>query len=238
MNSFSTIDALIPARGGSKRVPGKNMKLLAGQPLIEWTIGAAHRAGIFRKIIISTDRAETILYCDARFGTCERILRKPEHATDTSPDVEWIKDYLEHEENKPDYFMILRPTSPFRTAETIIRAWELWQRSGDADSLRAVSPVRQHPGKMWRVNGDRMTPLMNYPDIDGHSSFNLPTQVLPEVYVQNASLEIGQTRNVMTRNTVSGWKIVPFHTHDLEGFDINTMDDWYLAERYMESCSK
>jgi len=236
MNSFSTIDALIPARGGSKRVPGKNMRMLAGQPLLKYTLDSAKKAGIFRKIVVSTDDFNTAAYTTSKGVIVHK--RPMEFALDKSPDVDWIAHYLNHENTKPDYFMILRPTSPFRTAETIIRAWELWQRSGDADSLRAVSPVRQHPGKMWRVNGDRMTPLMNYPDIDGHSSFNLPTQVLPEVYVQNASLEIGQTRNVLTRNTVSGWKIVPFHTHGLEGFDINTMDDWYLAERYMESCSK
>lgn len=83
---------------------------------------------------------------------------------------------------------------------------------------------------MWRLNGDKMTPLMNYPAIGGHDSFNLPTQVLPEVYVQNGSLEIGQTRNVLTRNTVSGWRIVPFFTHDLEGFDINDPIDFTIAE--------
>jgi CMP-N,N'-diacetyllegionaminic acid synthase len=235
MNKFSTIDALIPARKGSTRVKGKNMRLLNGQPLIKYTIDAALKAGIFRRIVVSTDCFETKLYCKQ---FVEVIERPAEFATNTSLDVEWINHYLDSCEKKPDYFMILRPTSPFRTAETIIRAWELWQRSGEADSLRAISPVTQHPGKMWRVHGDRMTPLMNYPPVDGHDSFNLPTQVLPEVYVQNASLEIGQTRHVITRNTVSGWKIVPFFTHNMEGFDINTMDDWYLAERSLMECLK
>lgn len=236
VNEFQKIDALIPARSGSKRIPGKNMKPLAGQPLLKYTLDAAKKAGIFRKIVVSTDDFNTAAYVTS-LGVA--VHKRPiEFALDKSPDVEWIAHYFNHEEQKPDFFMILRPTSPFRTAETILRAWELWQRSGDADSLRAVSPVRQHPGKMWRLNGDRMTPLMNYTAIGGHDTYNLPTQSLPEVYVQNGSLEIGQTRHVLTRNTVSGWRIVPFHTHDLEGFDINDMNDWILAEVYSQICSQ
>lgn len=229
---MKTIDALIPARGGSKRVPGKNMKPLCGKPLLDYTVLASVKAGIFRKIVVSTDDFNTGTYIRNRGLSVHR--RPQELATDTSLDVEWIKHYLDGCESKPDYFMILRPTSPFRTAETIIRAWDLWQRAGsEVDSLRAVSRATQHPGKMWTIRNDRMMPLMNYPPANGHDSWNMPTQALPEVWIQNASLEIGQTRHVLTRNTVSGWKIMPFYTHGLEGFDINTPEDWAMAEYYV-----
>lgn len=232
MGMTPTIEALIPARGGSKRVPGKNMKQLAGQPLIFWTIRAAVDSGIFQNIIVSTDSPETKTYCLSKPVSIHN--RLPLHAGDNSPDVEWIKDYLGKCSPPPMFFVILRPTSPFRTAATILRAWEAFKHEKYASSLRAVSRVKQHPGKMWTVKGNEMVPLMNYPEINGHCSYNLPTQMLPDIYIQNASLEIGESRNVLFRNTVSGSRVMPFFTHGLEGFDINTHSDFVLAEHVVK----
>ena len=220
------IDALIPARGGSKRIPNKNMKELAGKPLIYWTMKAAEESGIFARIVVSTEDKRIAEYCKQ---FVEVVDRPPEYATDTSPDVEWIKHYLENYKSS-DYFMILRPTSPFRTPESICLAWEVFQKDGYASSLRAVSPVRQHPGKMWTVHMDRLVPLLNYPTIEGHRSYNLPTQMLPRVYVQNACIEIGHINNVLIRHNVSGHSVMPFFMDSLEALDLNTLEDWILAE--------
>lgn len=230
MHEFSKIDALIPARGGSKRIPYKNMRALAEHPLIYWTIKAAKESGIFNDVVVSTDDAMTKEYCAS---LCSVIDRPKEYAIDTSPDVDWIKHYMQNFAHA-DFFMILRPTSPFRTAQSIQRAWRCFAHDGYADSLRAVVPVKQHPGKMWTLCNNRITPLMNYPRINGQPSYNLPTQLLPEVYIQSACIEIGHENNILARNTVSGRSIMPFFMDDLESFDLNTLEDWILAEHYIK----
>ena len=132
-----------------------------------------------------------------------------------------------------DLFAILRPTSPFRSASTIKRAYAQFIASG-AHSIRAVEPVKQHPGKMWVVEGGhRMEPFV-YWFVEDTPPHSMPTQVLDPVYVQNASLEmawcwvLGQTR------TISGTTVCPFLTDEIEGFDINTEQDWAEAERLAE----
>jgi CMP-N,N'-diacetyllegionaminic acid synthase len=228
-----TIYGLIPARAGSQRIKDKNIQDLNGKPLFWWTVKAAVDSGIFKKVIVSSDIDEMEIFCNStRHIYFDH--RKPEHATSNSPDIDWIRDYFENRTEHPDYFMILRPTNPFRTAQTIIRAWEQIKQDEYADSLRAVSKVKQHPGKMWTVQDNKLIPLMNWPEIEGQPSYNLPTQLLPEVYVQNACIEIGEVRNALFRGTVSGEKIIPFYTHGLEGFDINTQEDLLLARYYVE----
>jgi CMP-N,N'-diacetyllegionaminic acid synthase len=223
--------ALIPARGGSKRIPGKNMKELAGNHLIYWTIQKAYLSKIFAKIIVSTDDKETKSY--ANFLDCEIHHRLPEHATDTSPDVEWIKDCLE-KCGEPQYFMILRPTSPFRTAQGIVAAWEAFKADRYASSLKSVTRPKESPYKMVTISGNRMTALVNHPPVNGVQAFNLPSQSLPEVWYRNPCIEIGESRNVIVRGDVSGYQVMPFYMDEIEAHDINDMDDWILAEYYIK----
>jgi N-acylneuraminate cytidylyltransferase len=133
-----------------------------------------------------------------------------------------------------DAFSLLRPTSPFRTAATIRRAWTLFSAQQGVDSLRAVELCAQHPGKMWIVRGTRMLPLLPFGSADRpwHST---PYQALPEVYVQNASLEIAWTRVVLDDRSIAGTVIVPFMTEGYEGFDINVQEEWWIAERMLET---
>jgi N-acylneuraminate cytidylyltransferase len=133
-----------------------------------------------------------------------------------------------------DCFSILRPTSPFRRADTIRRAWRQFCGDPRADSLRAVERCRQHPGKMWVVRGARMHPLLPLgPAVQPwHSS---QYQSLPEVFVQNASLEMAWTRVVFSGRTIAGEVLMPFFTEGYEGFDINRAEDWQLAEMAMAS---
>lgn len=218
--------ALIPARAGSVRVPGKNIRPLGGHPLIAYSIHAATRAPCIRGVSVSTDSDE-IAAIAMRYGASV-ITRRPAHATATSPDLEWVREAIVAADS--DRYALLRPTSPFRTSETIQRAYDLFQRS-DADSLRAVEPVRQHPGKVWVVrSARRMVPLM--PSWDGHSQ---PTATLPPVYVQNASLEMFHRRTILTLGCLSGHDICPFFTEGAEGIDINTEDDWSYAEFLVSS---
>jgi len=145
--------ALVPARGGSQRVPGKNVRELAGHPLIAYSLAAARSSGLFDAVIVSTDSKE-IAEVAARYGAEVPGLRPAEMASSTSPDIEWVRHVLAHlarEGREPELFSILRPTSPFRTAGTILRAHEELLSRPEADSVRAVELCKQHPGKMWTL---------------------------------------------------------------------------------------
>ncbi len=227
--------AFIPARVGSKRVPGKNVRVLGGHPMIAYTIAPALESQVFDAVIVSTD-SEEIAAIARHYGAEVPFLRPPALASDTSPDIEWLEYTIAELSAKGrnwDCFSLLRPTSPFRTAETIRRAWTTFTAQQGVDSLRAVELCTQHPGKMWVVRGERMSPLLPFGNGEQpwHST---PYQALPKVYVQNASLEIAWTRVVRERRTIAGDVLVPFLTEGYEGFDINDAFDWMVAERLLD----
>jgi CMP-N,N'-diacetyllegionaminic acid synthase len=228
--------ALIPARSGSKRVPGKNVRELGGHPLLAYTISAALESSIFDTIVVSTDSEE---YRDISvyYGAEVPFLRPESFAGDSSADIEWVEytlKSLSEMGRSYDCFSILRPTSPFRQALTIKRAWKEFCADASVDSLRAVEKCKQHPGKMWIVRGKRMHPLLPLgpEELPWHST---PYQALPEVYVQNASLEIAWTRVVTDGHTISGTVVMPFFTQGFEGFDVNQPYDWQYAEHLIET---
>lgn len=225
------IVALIPARSGSKRVPNKNIRFLGKHPLIAYTIQVALRSDIFDSVIVSTDSAQ---YADIStyYGAEVPFLRPMEFSGEVSSDIEWVEytlGRLKGQDRLYDCFSILRPTSPFRQPQTICRAWAQFLEEKGVDSLRAIEKCKQHPGKMWVVRGNRMFPLLPLTPSEQpwHSS---QYQSLPEVYVQNASLEIAWSRVVFRERTIAGNTILPFFTHNFEGFDINTDYDWKIAE--------
>lgn len=250
-----TAIALIPGRGGSERIPSKNIKLLNGVPLIAYTVRAALDSGCFDKVLVSSDSTET-LEIAARYGA--DCLRRPDaYATSTSPDIEFVKHALECVEVKGNYdtFSILRPTSPFRLPSTIQRAFTEWNaahipesdaldrtvtdkevellyaeaRTNGFTSLRAVEPVSQHPGKMWHVHQDELVPFTLQPLSQPFHDSQMAS--LPRVYVQNASLEIAWTKTVEDTGTISGSRVMPFFTEGHEGFDLNQPVDWLIAEQ-------
>ena len=215
--------ALIPARGGSVRVPRKNIAPLHGHPLIAYSIAAARDSGCFDAVVCSTDDDE-IAAAAARCGA-EVIRRDPAIAGSTSPDIEWVRHALAGRPHA--VFSILRPTSPFRSAATIRRAFGAFGEH--CDSVRAVRRVREHPGKMWLVEGALMRPLLPQPDgeVPTHSR---QTAALPEVWVQDSSLEIAWTR-IVADGEIAGRRVAPFFPEGLEGFSIDYPDDLEQAER-------
>ena len=220
---LTSIVGLIPARGGSKRVKGKNIRELAGKPLLWWSVKAALESGVFENVFVSSESDEIL---DIGFDAgALPFHRSPEAATDTSPDIDWIREVIDGL-TPFSAFAILRPTSPFRTAETIRRAWNIFKNE-HCDSLRAVEKVKQHPGKQWVLAHNYMIPLLIQPQHPWHSS-QYPT--LPEVYVQNASLEIAWTDTVAKYGNQAGERVIPFFTEGWEGFDINTPLDFKMAE--------
>lgn len=227
-----SVVGLIPARSGSKRVPEKNVRPLGGHPAMAWTIAAAVESGVFTAVVVSTD-SERYAAVARHYGAEAPFLRPAEMAGATSPDIDWIEHALgalAAQRRSFDCFSILRPTSPFRTPDTIRRAWREFLAEDGVDSLRAVERCRQHPGKMWVVRGRRMLPLLPLTPAEQpwHST---QFAALPEVWVQNASLEIAWTRVVREGRTIAGEVVVPFFTDELEGFDVNDPADWREAER-------
>jgi N-acylneuraminate cytidylyltransferase len=209
---------------------------LGGHPLLAYTIAAARESGIFSGIIVSTDSPE-IAEIAQYYGAESPFLRPLEMATDVSPDIEWVRytlEMLDHAGRRSDCFSLLRPTSPFRQAATVARAWRQFLGAGQVDSLRAVELCRQHPGKMWVVEGERMRALLTDGPVDPpwHSS---PYQALPQVYIQNASLEIAWTRTVTQLGSIAGREISPFLTEGYEGFDVNEPRDWWYAEHLVHT---
>jgi len=227
--------ALIPARQGSKRIPGKNVRVLHGHPTLAYTIAPALESGVFDSVIVSTDSEDTAAIA-RHYGAEVPFLRPAEFAGDRSPDIEWVQYTLSELTRRGrtwDCFSLLRPTSPFRGAETIRRAWATFTAQDGADSLRAVEKCGQHPAKMWVVQGDRMVSLLQPTDPAAPPWHSMPYQALPPIYVQNASLEMAWTRVVTETRTIAGNVVVPFLTEGYEGFDINDPNDWMIAERLL-----
>lgn len=227
--------ALIPARAGSTRVPGKNIRALAGHPLIAYTIAAALESAVFEAVVVSTDSPE-IAAVARGYGAEIPGMRPAELATATSPDIEWVQHMLELLDQQGrgfELFSILRPTSPFRTAATIRRALGRLVAFGDAaDSLRAVELCRQHPGKMWVLDGELMLPLLPQSG-EGVPTHSRQYQDLPEVYVQDSSLEVAWTRVPRQLGEIAGARVVPFFSEGAEGFSVDYQEDWEAAERML-----
>jgi CMP-N,N'-diacetyllegionaminic acid synthase len=234
--SETTCIGLIPARAGSKRVPLKNVRTLAGHPLMAYAIRSAIDSGVFERVIVSTD-SEEFAEIATHYGAEVPFLRPAEYGLDTSPDFEWIENVLNRfrdDGEEYDCFSILRPTSPFRQAETIQRAWKEFLVEEDIDSLRAVERCHEHPAKMWVIRGQRMFPLLPLGMISPQPWHSSQYPTLPEVYIQNASLEIARTRVIHENGTIAGDIVMPFLTEGTEGLDVNTEHDWAVVESMVE----
>lgn len=231
--------ALIPARSGSKRIVDKNIKMLGTKPLLAHSVESALQSCVFDRVVCVTD-SEKYAKIARESGAEVPKLRSGKISGDTSPDIEWmiwILDVLKENNFVPDIITILRPTSPFRKAQTIMRAMEAFLGDGKQDSLRAVQKVSEHPGKMWINQGNRILPLMPF-TLENTPWHSHQYAYLPEVYVQNASLEIVWTDVVLKTKSIAGFSVMPFFTDELEGFDINRPEDWLLAEQHYKTINE
>jgi CMP-N,N'-diacetyllegionaminic acid synthase len=220
--------ALIPARSGSERVPGKNVRRLWGHPLLAYAIATARLSGVFDRVVVSTD-ADAIADLARWYGADAPFLRPAEYATSTSPDIEWITHALEQLPKRYELFAIIRATNPLRGPETVRRGLEQLLATPEADSIRAVELVKQHPGKMWVAEGRTMRPLLDqsHLDVAWHAG---QYQALPKVYVQNSALEIAWTRVVSQTQSREGRVVAPFFTEGFEGINVDDEEDWERVE--------
>jgi CMP-N,N'-diacetyllegionaminic acid synthase len=227
--------AFVPARSGSERVPRKNIRQLAGHPLLAYAIETALQSGRFERVLVSTD-SEEIAEVARWYGADVPFLRPAEFATSTSPDIEWLADTLGRLDDGYDLFALIRATNPFRGPDAVRRGFDQLLATPEADSLRAVELVKQHPGKMWLLaeDGRTMAPLLDqsHLEVAWHAG---QYQALPQVYVQNSALEIAWTRVVSELGTREGRVLAPFHTQGLEGFNVDDEEDWSRAERLVQT---
>lgn len=222
--------ALIPARGGSERIPGKNLRPLGGKPLIAHTIEAARAAKAVDRVVVSTDSDE-IADVAVKFGA-EAPFRRPKEISGTrATELEFLDHALDWFRDRgggePRYIVLLYPTSPFRTAGSIDRAIAEIERHPDADALRSVRLCSEHPSKMWKIADGRLRPLIEEADTNVHAR---AYQSLPEVYVQNASIYIIKTTTIRNLRTSVGNRVIPFVMDESESVDVNTPLDFQRAE--------
>jgi N-acylneuraminate cytidylyltransferase len=228
--------ALIPARGGSKSIPHKNIRPFAGFPLIAYSIAAGLAAETVTRVIVSSDDPE-ILAVARRFGAETPFQRPEEYSQDQTPDLPVFQhalDWLEQNETyRPEIVIQLRPTSPFRRVEHIDQAvYRLLERP-DADAIRTVCTPFQNPFKMWRIGSNGlMKPLL---ETEFNEPYNMPRQALPEVYWQTGYVDAAWTDTIQEQNSMTGRNILPLVIDPSEWIDIDSPDDWRWAERLLES---
>ncbi len=227
--------AFVPARSGSERVPQKNVRPLAGHPLLAYAIETALQSDAFERVVVSTD-SEDIAEVARWYGADVPFLRPAEYATSTSPDIEWLRFTLETMPERYELFALIRATNPFRGPDAVRRGLDQLLATPAADSLRAVELVKQHPGKTWVLEegGRLMRPLLeqSHLEVTWHAG---QYQALPPVYIQNSALEIARTRVVTELGTREGNVVAPFFTEGYEGFNVDDEEDWERAEQLVAS---
>lgn len=221
--------ALIPARGGSKRVPRKNVRLLGGRPLIAWTIEHALACTLVTRTVVSTDDEE-IAAAALAHGAEVPFRRPAELAGDASPDLDAFRHALgwlaDHEGWVAELVVHLRPTDPFRDPAVVDRAIRALIDDPGADSVRAVTPAAQSPYKMWRREGDYLAPLLAVEGIA--EPWNEQATRLPEVWAQSGYVDVVRAP-VILAGSMTGTRIRAFPV-ERHGVDVDTEEDLAVAE--------
>jgi len=208
----SQILALIPARGGSKGIPRKNIIVLAGKPLVAYSILQAQASQRINRVIVSTDDEE-IAEVARQWGAEVPFMRPAEYAQDLSPDIDVFRHALtwlrEHGDYVPDLVVHLRPPGPVRRVELIDQAIDLLAAHPEADALRSVSLALQTPYKMWHIRSEGyLEPVLRMEGLPDCQS--LPRQQLPPVYWQNGYVDVIRPRAVLEKNSMWGDCAIPF----------------------------
>jgi len=218
--------ALITARGGSKRLPGKNIKLLGGKPLIEWSTDIAKNIPEICDILVSTDD-EAIADVVRNAGVLVPWLRPADLANDTASSVDVVLhalNWYEREHGKVDGLLLLQPTSPFRTRETLLRGITIFRANQD-QAVIGVSPAESHPMWCFSVNDQGMQPFI------AGGGLHIRSQDLPTAYVVNGAFYLVSPDVLRATRSFYGKGMVPLIMGQAkESIDIDTEWDWKMAE--------
>ncbi|MHB8192741.1 MAG: cytidylyltransferase domain-containing protein [Bellilinea sp.] len=225
--------AVIPARGGSKGIPHKNIRPFAGHPLIAYSIMAARQAETVTRVIVSTDDPQ-IAAAAREYGAEVPFMRPDELAQDHTLDLPVFQHALAwliaNEAYSPDVVVHLRPTSPVRPIGLVDEAVRLLLNNPEADSVRGVVPAGQNPHKMWRIDMEtgQMRNLLDVPGVP--EPYNAPRQVLPAVYWQTGHIDAIRPVTILEKNSMSGSVILPVKIDPRYTVDIDGPSDWQRAE--------
>ncbi len=235
---MKNILAIIPARGGSKGLPDKNILPLAGHPLIAYSIKAALDSPSISRVIVSTD-SEAIADIARSYGAEIPFMRPAELAQDRSLDYDvflhalsWLK---ENENYSPELVVQLRPTSPIRYVADIETCIERMATHAEADSIRIITRAAYTPYKMWRASTEdqAMTPLLT---LEGHpESYNEPRQNLPTIYWQVGTLDVIRPEVILKKNSMSGTNVFPYRIEPEQAIDIDDIFSFQRAEAYIST---
>ena len=223
--------AIVPARGGSKSIPRKNIRPIGGIPLLAYSIEAALRARQVDRVMVSTDDEEIAEVARA-WGAEVPFLRPAAIAGDATPDLpvfQHVLDWLEaNASGIPEIVVQLRPTSPLRPPECVDAAIDLLRTDETIDSVRSVVSASQNPYKMWRLHVDgTLTPLMD----DGTPEpYNRPRQELPQTYWQTGHVDAIRTRVIREQRSISGSRIRALVLDSAYACDIDSDADWTRTE--------
>jgi N-acylneuraminate cytidylyltransferase len=214
---------VIPARGGSKSIPKKNIQKLAGRPLISYSIEYSLKSDLVSATIVSTD-SNDISAIASDEGAEVPFLRPAELATDESVDYEFMRhalEFFEAEGRFYDVYVLLRPTSPLRPPGLIERAMDLLKANPSATSVRSVTTVKEHPFRMWTVGpSGEMHGFVR----DVREPYNMPRQALPTLYFQTGDIELVR-RDTLKSGSVSGDNVCALVINHDEMVDIDSWQD-------------
>jgi len=224
--------AIIPARGGSKGIPRKNIKDLCGKPLIAWTIDAARRSKYVTRVVVTTDDEE-IASVAQEHGAEVPFMRPKELAQDHSTDIEFITNTLltlEKEESyNPDILLRLSPTYPLRTEKHIDEGIDVILVNDSLDSVRSIAEFPYHPYKSWKINNDIIEPLFHKSVTGYEFPHDQPRQKFPKAYIHGA-VDIIRTNTIKKYGNVTGRKVGYFIMKPMDFIDIDTFHDFKLVE--------
>lgn len=229
---YGDVLAIIPARSGSKSVVDKNIRIIAGKPMIAYSIEHGLKAECIDRVIVSTDSEK---YADIarEYGAEVPFIRPAEYATDTSLDIDVFRHALlflkENEGYEPELVVQLRPTYPIRRIRDIEAMVKYMREHPDVDSMRCIAPAKEVAYKMWFKDDDGMlSPIMK----DIPECYNMPRQQLPKIYYQNACIDVVRSKVILEQNSMSGKKIAGYEMD--ENFDIDTEEEFKRAAARLE----
>lgn len=226
-----SVCAIIPARGGSKGIPRKNVVSIDGKPLLAYSVEHAQASRYIERMIVSTDDDE-IAQVAISYGAEVPFMRPAELAGDEVLDLPVFQhalSFLKESENyKPDIIVHLRPTSPLRDAARIDEAVDLLIRNPNADSVRSVSIPSQHPYRMFSIAEDGfLFPLMK---TEYKEPYLLRRQELPPVYWYNCVIDVTRYETIFEKQSMTGDYILPYIMDSKFVVDIDSPDDLLVAE--------
>lgn len=211
--------AVIPARGGSKSVPGKNIRLFQNYPMISYSIAAGKLSKEISRVIVSTD-SEGIAEISKKYGAEVPFLRPAKYAQDNSPDIDFIKHiikwFYKYEGRIPEYLVHLRPTTPIRNPKHIDEAIQIIKSDKTATSLRSGSICVHPPFKWYKKEGPYLSPLIDGMTCD---EVNLPRQDFSEVYIPNGYVDVIKSDFVIKSDLLHGDRMIGYKTDEVPDID-------------------